>query len=232
VKEPDDLMPNPRDPKYADGGNADFMADWGAWNRREAVREMEKKQAEKAAKEATERAQSEAAREAEEARIRLTASLERARAEHPDFDEIIRAADSDARLKKIPAPPAYVQEMLSASDHPAQITHYLVTHPEEARKLFELSPKRAALALGRLETRFEKEAAAPIAATPAAPAAPSAAPAPAAGTNPTPNISKAPPPMPSLAGGSADVIVDPTRARNFQEYKQLRLQEQRRSRGR
>lgn len=118
-------------------------------------------------------------REAKEQTRKITQSWEQkkeaARKELADFDEVI--ADMET-----PAP--VVMAVMAESEHTAKIAYYLGQHPDELRKINQMSPPAAALAVGEIVATLKapkaptpkptSKAPAPIKpATPSASAAPS-----------------------------------------------------------
>lgn len=204
--------PEPKPSAYKEGENEKFLSDWGAWNRRQAKREFEAEQTKKAQ-------EAEQQRLMQEANERRANSVKSAREAFADFDEVIKQADQSVAMQRLPAPPAHIQAVLQDSDYSAHLLYHFATNPDEAKRIFNLRPARAALELGRLETKFAKGEPAKQAEPPATNAA-----APAA----TPT-SRAPPPMPSLTAGPGDVPWDPSAPQPFREYMRHRIDENRRN---
>lgn len=72
---------------------------------------------------------------------------EAARQEYEDFDEVL--ADMET-----PAP--VVVAVMAESEQSAKIAYYLGQHPDELRKINQMSPPKAALAVARIEAGFAK----------------------------------------------------------------------------
>ena len=72
---------------------------------------------------------------------------EAARKEIEDFDEVL--ADMET-----PAP--VVVAVMAESEHSAKLAYYLGQHPDELRKINQMSPPAAALAVARIEAGFMK----------------------------------------------------------------------------
>ncbi len=72
---------------------------------------------------------------------------EAARKEIEDFDEVL--ADMET-----PAP--VVVAVMAESEHSAKIAYYLGQHPDELRKINQMAPPAAALAVARIEAGFTK----------------------------------------------------------------------------
>lgn len=197
--------PEPDPTKYTD--QKAFLKDWGEWNRKKAIADFQKEEGERRAKDERDRL-------IQEGNARREKSLAQARKDLPDFDETIRLGD-----KERPAPPQHVQAILFESEYGAQILYSLVKDPEEAKRIFAMRPAAAALALGRIETRYAKEASKEASTTNAAPQ----------GASPT---TRAPAPMPSLSGVSTETSWDPSQPQDFKAYKNRRIDEIRRSRAR
>lgn len=119
-----------------------------------------------------ERDQQQQAAKANESRATSWQSkLEAARSEIQGFDEAMNSADTPVA--------AHVAELIMESDHGAKIAHYFATNPDELGKINDMPPAKAAMALGRLETKFEAK---------------TDAPAPSSSKPATDIVSKAPPP--------------------------------------
>lgn len=69
-----------------------------------------------------------------------------ARAEIPDFDEVL--ADMET-----PAP--VVVAVMAESEHSAKIAYHLAQHPDELQKINKMSPAGAALAIGKIAAAIE-----------------------------------------------------------------------------
>lgn len=199
--------PRPDRKSYTDQDK--YESDLLAWNREEAVLDFRKEEEERRRKEETDRLVA-------EANARRESSLEAARKAFTDFDEKIKEAARSAEMKRIPAPSQQVEGLLWESDYHAHILYYFATHPEEVKRINALRPAQAALAIGRLESQFAKTEVQPKEGAP---------------PTITPQT-KAPPPMPSLTGVSMETTWEPSKPQDFKQYKQRRLDEQRRARAR
>lgn len=162
-----------------------------AWNRRQAIKEFQ----------------------AEEAKRQQDAALrertEQARHDIADFDDVISAADR--RQENIPG---HVAAAIIESDKGPHLAYYLAKNPAEAKKIFAMTPAKALLALGKIETTFAKSEAA----------------APAETAKTAPKTTQAPPPLPSLAQGSGTIVTDVAKAPDFATYKRMRLEQMRAAR--
>ncbi len=72
---------------------------------------------------------------------------EAARKEIEDFDEVLNDMET-------PAP--VVVAVMSESEHTAKIAYYLGQHPDELRKINQMSPPKAALAVAEIALGFKK----------------------------------------------------------------------------
>ncbi len=200
VKE--DVEPDPS--KYTD--QKDFLKDWGAWNRKEAQKEF--------------RAEQERQKQTELQELqnqRLSAQIEQAKQDLPDFVEVIESA-----ARKEAVVPNHIRAAILDSEVGAYLAYHLRKHPEEETRIYGLTPAKALLELGKLELKYTKEGKAASAA--------------ASSTRPsTDNIetSKAPPPPPKLKGAEGGVVVTNISApMNFKDYRAARLDQMRASRRR
>ena len=207
----EELEPKPGDAQFLkEDGSVDqdkFLAEWGKWNRNKAIEEF-KAQEEKQKKAELEKAL------ISEVEARKLASLEAARKEFPDFDEKIQEARDSVNMKRRESPNEAVQTLLSESDYGAHILYHLTQHPEDVEKWNKMRPSQVAIAIGRLETKFQK----PVETS-------------AAGTSTTttlkPNL---PEPTPSLGSGAGAITVDLNAPMDFRKYKEKRLEEIRKKR--
>lgn len=162
-----------------------------AWNRRTAIREFQDQENRRRADEA------------------LKERTERARAEIEDFDAVIQSASR--RQNDVPP---HVVAAIVESDVGPHLAYHLAKNPTEAQRIFALTPARALLALGKIESS--------ISVTPKA--------ADANGTTPTITpVTKLPTPTPSLTSGAADVTPDFAKM-EFKDYKRRRIDEIRKAR--
>jgi hypothetical protein len=168
---------------------AEALAAWAAQN---AVEEDRAKQAE-------ERRAAEAAQAETLARARV-AETEKA---HPDFKEVMAAADVRTHKDVI--------TYLSASEFIGEVSYYLGKHPEFLARINALHPLKAIAEIGKLEATFEK----PPAKTDESKA------------NGANVVSGAPPPIKPLSSAvSVNTNVDPAKM----TYKELRAYERSRRR--
>lgn len=135
------------------------LADFPDWN--EYQKAMARHEGRKAAREEhqEQRAQEARAREAESRRQRVdrhTEAIEKARAELPDFDEVVGSSDA-------PVTEAMVEAILE-SDVSAKLQYHLAKNPTEAERIARLSPTAQVKAIGALEAKLGANA------KPAAPA--------------------------------------------------------------
>lgn len=141
---------------------------------------------------------------------------------YPDWNEV-KARPETALVMFAPALNDALEGM--EPENRADVTYYLVTHPDEAKALYDAvnhkldAPPSVYFAanrkLGRELARIEAAIRADEAAAPKPDTAPKAAPA---TTQPKARVSQAPPPIaPVKGGGSAPVEKDP-RTMNTQEY--------------
>jgi hypothetical protein len=183
-----DGAPKPEDFKTV-AEYTDAVVDWKLASRRA-------EESERAAKAAATAAQAE-----------FVAKLQKARAEIPDYDEVVADADFEV--------PQHVQQYIIESEAGPQVGHRLAVmakkDPAALEKLLKLSPIRAVAELGKLEASLTKPA---VAATPP-PATP-------------PKVSRAPSPITPLDGGDAPAVQKRPEDMNFQELRAYRLAEQRR----
>ena len=107
--------------------------------------------------------------------------LDTARERYPDFNEkgqelIDSLGEIDQQYGE------YLSTTIMEMDHGAEVLYYLASNPEEARDIIASGAKRATIALGRLEARFEEGSAEKPKARP--------------------KVSKAPPPPPKNKGSA------------------------------
>jgi hypothetical protein len=139
VREPIDpeVGPKPNPSEYTD--NQKYWEDLSEWSAKNAIKEDRKTQAAEAAK-----------RAAEEVIKAHRARVVAAKAELPDYDDVLASANdltvSDA-----------VRDSLLESDHSARMLYHLATHREEVAKINQMGDRQALKYLGRLETQFDKQ---------------------------------------------------------------------------
>lgn len=195
VKE-EELEPDPT--KYTD--QKDFLKDWGKWNRNEALKEFNKIEAERQF-------------QVEQGKMnaRIAAQIETAKADLPDFVEVIEAAG-----KENPFVPEHIKMAILDSDVGAHLAYHIRKNPEEEKRLYALTPAKALLELGKLELKYTKEATSTDVVSIKT------------STTDSTNTTKAPPPPPSLKGKEAGIVPTNTSApMNFKDYRNARLEQQR-----
>lgn len=93
--------------------------------------------------------QAEAERKAQEAQSRVLTSWQDKQAaaadKYADFEEVVGGSDA-------PVTPSMSQAIVE-SDHGADIAYYLAQHPDEARRIAQLSPIRQVAEVGKLEIK-------------------------------------------------------------------------------
>ncbi len=200
VKELETLAPKPPENKrpdrtaYKPEEAEKYENDLLEWNRKQAIAEFQAAESERRTREA------------------LAERTERARRDIPDFDEVIQSADRRGQ----PIPP-HVVAAITESDVGPKLAYHLAKNQDEAKRIFGMTPAKALLALGKLETTYAD----------AKESAPVVVPQPAT----KPPVTKAPAPLPSLNTGAGNVITDAAQAPDFNTYKRLRLEEMRKRRG-
>lgn len=179
------------------------------WNRKKAIRDFQEEQRKRDAK----AAQDALIQELNERRERSVTS---AKSQFEDFQDVVAEADRVSNTNPDLVPPDYVKATIWESEYGAHILYHLAKHPEEAKKIFRMRAPAAALALGRLETLYAKQ---PDAKDPPKELAP-------------PPTTRAPAPMISVTSGSGEVPHDFTKPQSFKDYKQQRIEQIRKARGR
>lgn len=189
--EKEEAEPDPT--KYTD--QKEFLKDWGAWNRKEALKEF-----------AAVEGRKEAERQAAEQNARITAQIEKAKEDLPDFVEVIEAAG-----RENPFVPEHIKSAILASDVGAHLAYHIRKNPDDEKRLYSLTPAKALLELGKLELKYLKEV-----------------------TKETSNITstvettKAPTPPPKLKGAEGGIVSTNLAApMNFKDYRAQRLEQQR-----
>jgi hypothetical protein len=132
------------------------------------------------------------------------ARVEEFKAEHPDWDDVVGAAEIDI--------PPGVGPALQELDNGPAVVWFLATHPADAKKLGNLSPFLAVAEVGRIAARLEK-------------AAPEETPTNGAKAGPDrqPIVSRAPAPIAPLKGNAVRATTDlndPTLS--YEEYRKIR----------
>ena len=136
----------------------------------------------------------------------MVAKIDAAKHDLPDYQEVIESAD-----RRKPIVPGHIQAAIIDSDYGAHIAYELAKDPALEARIFKLSPAKALLELGKLEDRIEAK----FARSPATPVAPTA--------QPTLETSRAPAPLTTLKNGDGDIRPDLTKPMPFSEYKAQRL---------
>lgn len=190
--EPELKEPDENDAKYRnEKGEFDwkqFSKDQAKYEAAIAVKEERKRQAEERASEQN-----------KQLLARHTASEEKAKTAHKDFDAVME------RIKgtELDKPPSFVLGFLNDSEMSGELRYYLATHTDETKKIFGLTPIRGIKELGKIEDSLIKP-------SPAAKETPAASGAIPRG---------APPPITPLNGeGSSGIQTDPSKM----SFKQLR----------
>lgn len=184
----DELGPEPQPSQFSDVGEyAKALKYWTA----ESVRiENVKKEREEANKRAQEALQAS-----------WQKSLEAAKKDIPDFDDVI--AKSEVKVSD------QVRDAILESEVGAHILHHLAKNPDEAERIGKLTVGRALKEIGKLEDRLSKPAKSD-----------------ATGETKIAEISKAPPPISPLKGANAPtgnkVDADGNFYGSYEEYKRLR----------
>lgn len=137
--------------------------------------------------------------------------VERAKADIPDFVDVIESADR----VKLNVPP-HVQALIVESDYGPEIAYHLAKNPDEQARIFAMTPAKALAALGRIEARYEKQESAEK----------------KADSKPTPTIetTRAPAPVASIRGDAETASYDMSKPMPFEEYRRLRKEQMRRKR--
>jgi hypothetical protein len=133
-------------------------------------------------------------RAARESRERWTERSNAARNVHPDFDEVLTAA-SDVRLAD------HVTEALDDSEHSGRLLYSIAKDPSIADRLNAMTPRQAAIELGRMEAKLE-----PVSAESPDPEAVPVETKPAAPVAPVRKTTSAPPPVKPIAKGAATTV--------------------------
>jgi len=125
-----------------------------------------------------------------------SAKLEAAKADLPDFDDMVASSNVQVRDE--------VRDAILESDVGPQILYELASNSEYANKVAGMPLIKALREIGKLEARFEQETAEPA-------------------KKPVAVQSKAPAPISPLKGtGSAEVITSDTDKLTYAQYKELR----------
>ena len=189
----EDKEPDPA--TYTD--QALFIKEWGAWNRKEAIKEFNQLQENIAEQRRI------AIKEAD-----LGKQIEEARAEIEDFDEVINTG-RDVKI------PDHINEALLESDYTAKLAYYLRKNPEERDRLYGLPRAKALLELGKLEMKYTKADAKALADASVKPS-----------TITETTKAPAPPPKLKGNDGGV-VVTNLTGPMNFKDYKRLSLEQKR-----
>ena len=127
----EDKFDNHADFRKAQNKYFEDLADWKAEEKLRARAESDRKDSEK--------------REAEKTRAAWGKKLDAAHQAHPDLAELLE--------DDLPTSPAMAQAIME-SDHGGELLYHLAKHPDECRRISELSPLAAARALGKIEAAF------------------------------------------------------------------------------
>ena len=195
----EEIEPDPS--KYTD--QKEFLKDWGAWNRAQALKDFNAEQALAKARE----------RQAE-MDLRIASQVEDARKEFSDFDEVI--ADGARAEQKNPIVPMHIKEAIYESDVGAYLAYHLRKHPEDEARIYKMSPVAAVKELGKLELKYTKDTKGVATSD--------------VSTKPSTNIetSRAPSPPPKLQGQAAGIVVsDISKPMNFKDYRAQRMDQMR-----
>jgi hypothetical protein len=149
--EPEHIKPT-IDDKNADGTwkyrDAAGNVDWDRYTDAKADFAAETKIRERDAQQAEERAKVENA----QLLAKHTALEEKAKKAHDDWDKVMGKI-AGTELDK---PPRFVLGFLNESEQSAEVRYYLATHPDETKKLFEMTPIRGIKELGKIEDQLIK----------------------------------------------------------------------------
>lgn len=121
----------------------------------------------------------------------------KAREEIPDFVEVAKNADQMV--------PRYLSDFAMESELGPQLLYHLAKHPAELERLTKLSPIKAIAEMGKLETKLEAKA------------EPKVEPKPVVAER-----SRAPAPIEPINQGTGTGNTDPSKARDYDEYRRLR----------
>lgn len=130
----------------------------------------------------------------------MRARVEKAKADIPDYEEVIQAADGNLII------PAYAAAALIESELGPQLGYYLCKpeNEKEAKKIFAMTPAKALLELGKIELKLAK------AEKPEPPPKP-------------PETTRAPAPIAAVSkDGSAPIVTDLSKPMTFAEYRAQR----------
>lgn len=143
--EPELKEPDEKDPQYYDDKG---QFDWKKYSKDQA-----KFEADQAVKgERTRQAQERASQENAKQLAKHTALENTAKKAHDDWDSVM----SKIAGTELDKPPRFVLGFLNESDSSAEVRYYLATHPDETKKLFELTPIRGIKELGKIEDQLIK----------------------------------------------------------------------------
>lgn len=137
----------------------------------------------------------------------MTAKIEAAKKDFPDYGDVIEAAD-----RRKPQVPLHIQAAIIESDFGAHIAYELAKDAALEARIFKLPAAKALLELGKLEDKLEAKFAKSVVTTT---------------TTPTLETTRAPAPITTVRGGDGDVRKDLTKPMPFHEYKAQRLAERR-----
>lgn len=142
----------------------------------------------------------------------MQSRVEAAKKDIPDFVEVIEAAG-----KRTTEVPAHIKAAFFELDYGPQVAYELAKDPQLEKRIFALSPAKALSELGKLELKYaNKPTVVENNTTPA---------------KPTPETTRAPAPLQSVRStGEGEVRQDLSTERDFQKYKQARLDQLRQRR--
>ena len=128
-----------QDPEAFKKAMIGYTADYSKWAADKAVKAAQAESEEKSQREALEREQKTLSDQYE-------LKLSKVKEKYPDFDEVGRNPDVKV--------PWLVAEGIRNSDSAGELQYYCGKHPEEAQKLFDLTPAQMLMELGKLEMKL------------------------------------------------------------------------------
>lgn len=121
----------------------DYLRADARWEARQEIKQAEQTRSQRFAA-------MQAQRQAAELARRLESDVNKAKAELPDYDDVVSNLDFEA-------PPSMVQAILSA-DSPARVFHALGKAPDEARRIASLDPLSQIKAIAKIEAALSRPA--------------------------------------------------------------------------
>lgn len=118
--------------KYKPEEASKYEDDLLAWNRKQAIADFQREQAQR------------------DAQRRLTESAVKAREQLSDFDAVIARAPRDENC------PLHIDAAVQASDFGAHLAYHLAKHPADKARLYAMSAAKALLELGKIESQYAK----------------------------------------------------------------------------